>query len=383
MLRMYSFILGCLLCVSVTAQSSSDNNADNYEAKLKQLQQSIQVLQRNLNDVKNSRNQLQGDLQTSEEDIGELLKKIESLQGELASQKKQLTQLNLRQDELQSARQAQQKHIAADINATYRLGQQSQVKLLLNQQQPETVARISQYYKYFLSARADRIETYLDTIAELDALKPKIEQRTASLQNNQQKLQQRHKQLLTRQQERAQTLQRLNSSIAKKDDQLKKMAQDKKRLEQLLAEVTAAIANLTLPGDGAAFSSRKGQLAYPAQGRLLQRFGNKKIDGHLTWEGVLIAANEGSPVNAIHHGRVVFSDYLRGHGLLVIIDHGDGYMSLYAHNQSLLKETGDWVNSGDKIAKVGKTGGQNQAALYFEIRQNGSPTNPAKWCRAG
>ena len=122
-------------------------------------------------------------------------------------------------------------------------------------------------------------------------------------------------------------------------------------------------------------------MPWPAGNKLIKKFGNAKIDGKITWEGILISAKAGTSVEAIHHGRVVFSDYLRGHGLLVIVDHGDGYMSLYAHNQSLLKETGDWVSSGETISRVGNTGGQAQAGLYFEIRHQGKPTDPIKWCR--
>ncbi|MGH1372268.1 MAG: murein hydrolase activator EnvC family protein [Cellvibrionaceae bacterium] len=368
----------CLNPLSTSAQQSSD---EDYQAKLQQLQSAIEQLKGELSQVKSSRDALQNDLQSSEVDIGQLIKKIEKLKGELASQKKQLTQLNLKQVELQTAQKDQQKHIEQHINAAYRLGQQSQLKLLLNQEKPETVARMGKYYEYFLDARADKIEAYLDTIAELDALKPQIERRTRSLEDSQASLRKRHQQLLGKQDQRAATLRKLSQSIQRKDDQLKKMAQDKQRLETLLREVSAAIANLALPEDGEPFHVRRGKMRLPAQGKLLKKFGNAKAVGKLKWEGVLIEAKAGSSVDAIHHGRVVFSDYLRGHGLLVIVDHGDGYLSLYAHNQSLLKETGDWVSSGETIARVGNTGGQAQTGLYFEIRHQGKPTDPIKWCR--
>lgn len=367
-----------LMTLSVNAQQSTD---EDYQAKLQQLQSAIEQLKGELSQVKSSRDSLQNDLQGSEVDIGKLLKKIDKLKGELASQKKQLTQLNLRQVELQAAKKDQQKHIAQHINAAYRLGQQSQIKLLLNQQQPDAVARMGKYYEYFLDARADKIDTYLDTIAELDAIKPKIEQRTQALKNNQASLRQRHQQLLHKQDQREEALAKLSQSIQRKDDQLKQMAQDKQRLETLLREVSAAIANLELPDNSEPFQQRRGKMKLPARGKLLKTFGNAKVAGKLTWEGILIGAKAGTSVEAIHHGRVVFSDYLRGHGLLVIVDHGDGYMSLYAHNQSLLKETGDWVSSGETISRVGNTGGQTQAGLYFEIRHQGKPTDPIRWCR--
>ncbi len=379
MLRVCGLLLCSLLTLPVMAQAAGD---EDYQAKINQLQQSIKQLQQELQKAKGSRNQLQSDLQSSEVDISETLKKIEALKEELASQKKQLTQLNRKQDELQAASREQQRYIAEDINAAYRLGSQSQLKLLLNQQQPETVARMNKYYSYFLNARSSRVDAYLETIAELNIIKPQIEARTRTLEENTVQLQQRRQQLLARQQERTETLAKLNASINRKDEELKQQSQDKQRLEKLLAEVTAAIANLALPTDGEPFAKLKGRMPFPARGRLLNRFGSSRLEGKLRWEGVMIGAREGTPVHAIHHGRVVFSDYLRGHGMLVIIDHGDGYMSLYAHNQSLLRETGDWVSSGEVIAKVGNTGGQSQSALYFEIRHNGKPTNPARWCKA-
>ncbi len=379
-----SALLALLCCVSLgplsaSAQQSSD---EDYQAKLQQLQSAIEQLKGELSQVKSSRDALQNDLQDSEVDIGQLIKKIETLKGELASQKKQLMQLNHKQVELQTARKDQQEHIEQHINAAYRLGQQSQLKLLLNQEKPDTVARMGKYYEYFLDARADKIETYLDTIAELDAIKPKIEQRTKALEKNQASLRQRHQQLVGKQDQRTATLNKLSQSIQRKDDQLKKMAQDKQRLETLLREVSAAIANLELPDDGEPFRLRRGKMRMPTQGKLVKKFGNTKAIGKLKWEGVLIDAAAGSSVDAIHHGRVVFSDYLRGHGLLVIVDHGDSYMSLYAHNQSLLKETGDWVSNGETIARVGNTGGQARTGLYFEIRHQGKPTDPTKWCRS-
>ncbi len=367
-----------LASFTASAQQSSD---EDYQAKLNKLHSAIEQLKSELSQVKSSRDALQNDLQSSEVDIGQLIKKIDKLKGELASQKKQLTQLNRKHVELQTAKSDQQKHIAEHINAAYRLGQQSQLKLLLNQEQPEAVARMAKYYEYFLDARADKIDTYLDTITELDAIKPKIEQRTAALERSQTSLRQRHQQLVNKQDQRTATLRKLSQSIQRKDGQLKKMAQDKQRLETLLREVSAAIANLALPDNGEPFRVRRGKMRFPTQGKLIKKFGNAKAAGKLTWEGVLIDAKAGSNVDAIHHGRVVFSDYLRGHGLLVIIDHGDGYMSLYAHNQSLLKDTGDWVSNGETIARVGNTGGQSQAGLYFEIRHQGKPTDPIKWCR--
>jgi septal ring factor EnvC (AmiA/AmiB activator) len=368
------------LCLSVSTWAQQTSEAD-YQAKLQELQATIAQLKTELAKVKSDRDALQNDLQTSEVDISDLVKKIERLKGDLSQQKKQLAQLNSQRTELRQQRKSQQQAIAEQVNAAYRLGRQSELKLVLNQQQPDQVARMLKYYDYFIDARAERIETYLDTIAELNRVEPAIEAKAAELNRNRKTLEQRFDQLSQRQAERERTLKRLNSAIASKDQQLKQKAEDRQRLEQLLSEVTQALANLALPGDSQPFAQKRGKLAWPTQGKMLQRYGSNRA-GKLRWEGVLIGAPSGREVKAVHHGRVVFADYLRGHGLLIIVDHGNGYMSLYAHNQSLLKETGDWVSANEVVAQVGNSGGQSQAALYFEIRHQGKPLNPAQWCRS-
>lgn len=378
---MHKLLIVALAILWLPLASAQDSEAE-YEAKLRELQSTIAELKNELGKVKSSRDNLQNDLQGTEVNIGKLHKKIERLKGELASQKKQLTQLQRQRAELRQQRRDQQQHIAEHINAAYRLGQQSQLKLLLNQQHPDTVARTLKYYRYILDARNEQIDAYLDVIAELDTLEPRILRKNQQLENNKQTLQAQYQQLRSKQNERQRTLKQLRQSINNKDQQLRQLDRDKRHLEQLLEEVTAAIANLNLNSDGEPFAKRKGKMPFPVKGKITNRFGGNRLEGKLQWEGLRIAASEGAPVNAIHHGRVVFSDYLKSHGLLLIVDHGDGYMSLYANNQTLLKDIGDWVSSGEEIARVGNSGGQASNGLYFEIRRQGKPVNPSRWCRS-
>jgi septal ring factor EnvC (AmiA/AmiB activator) len=361
--------------------AAAQTDEEQYQAKLSELQATIKELKTELEKVKSSRDNLENNLQGTEVNIGKLHQKIERLKGELASQKKQLTQLKHQRSELQQQQKQQQHHIAEHINAAHRLGQQSQLKLLLNQQHPDQVARTLKYYEYFLEARSEKIDAYLAVISELDTIEPRIQAKTEQLENSKRKLESQHQQLRLRQKDRLETLSKLKQSISNKDQQLKKLARDKQQLEKLLEEVTAAIANLNLSSDGEPFAKRKGKMKLPTKGKITNRFGGTRQAGKLTWEGLEIKASAGSSVNAIHHGRVVFSDYLRGHGLLIIVDHGDSYMSLYANNQTLLKDIGDWVSSGEEIARVGNSGGKASNGLYFEIRRQGKPVNPTLWCR--
>ena len=375
----------CLLLPVLLASFSGQLSADSLEdqQKLEELKSTIQKLQTELKKVKNNRDGLQQDLEKSETEIGDLLKNIERIKKDLSQQKDQLSQLYLERDSLKKHKRGQQHHIAQQVEAAYRLGQQSNIKLLLNQQSPERVSRMMTYYNYFLDARAEKIDTYIDTIAELDLIEPKIAQKTQNLQQNRKKLQQRHRSLLSRQSDRKHTLATLNNSIASKDQQLKNMAADRARLQKLLDQVSDAIASLSAPDGGIAFSARRGKLPWPTQGHIRHNYGSYREGTRLKWSGLVISARAGRDVKAVHGGRVVFSDYLRGHGLLTIIDHGHGYMSLYAHNQSLYRETGDWVESGELLASVGNSGGREHPGLYFEIRKNGKPTNPKRWLKRG
>lgn len=380
-LSYYSLTLLLGLIAHAPLSLAGESDEESYRAKLNSLQSNISSLQKELGNDKGTRNQLHSSLKRAEIEIGSLLSTINKTNRELSQQQSKLRELNTEQDNLQIALKSQQQEVAQYINAAYRLGQQSQLKMALNQEQPERLGRINRYYSYFVNARTEKIDTYLKTLTELENNKKLITEQNQQLLNTQQKLQQSHKQLVSQQSERQQTLAKLDKSIDNKDQQLKELLLNQQQLEQLLHEVSIAIANLTAPGGGKPFTSQRGKLPLPTSGKIIKRFGQTKVAGKLKWEGLLIQAKSGSDVTAVHHGRVVFSDYLRGHGLLLIIDHGDGYMTLYAHNQSLLKDIGDWVSSGETVARVGNSGGQSEAALYFEIRHQGDPTDPLKWCR--
>lgn len=374
-----SLICLCLcLALSGTVQAQADDQAE-YEARMEELQSTIQQLQRELKKTQGSRDDLKEELESSESDIGELLKKIEQIESDLKEQNQDLQSLKQERNELNQSRQAQQQAVSEQVRAAYQLGQQSQIKLLLNQENPQRVSRLLRYYDYWLEARTDKIERYLSTLAELDRIEPRIVQTTAELARNRNQLQEQHERLAERQETRRETLVALNQRIRSADQELNDLQKDRERLQALLDEMVAAVADLELPGGDTPFSQRKGRMPWPAQGGLRHRFGSAQLDGQITRNGIVINAGEGEPVLAVHHGRVVFSDYFRGHGLLLIVDHGEGYMSLYAHNQSLYKETGEWVSAGETVASVGSTGGQVQAGLYFEIRHRGKPTNPMPW----
>ena len=354
-----------------------------YEQQLKALSKTIDKLQQELMTAKSSRDELQQALQSSEEEIGSLVKRIESIKEALSREKKQLNQHQQRRAELEKLKQQQQGQIHRIVRQAYSLGQQSQIKLLLNQEQPYRVSRLLRYHDYIVAAHKNKLDAYSATIASITKVERDIAASTQRLEASQQQLNARFRALKSSQATRLATLTKLNSELQQKGDNLSKLRTDQGRLEQLLEEATKALSKLILPSDARPFRQVKGQLPLPTQGRIIQAYGSPRLNGKLRWNGLFITGKTGAPVVSVHHGRVIFSDYLRGHGLLLIIDHGDSYMSLYAHNQTLLKEIGDWVSSGDVIATLGNTGGQTRAGLYFEIRYNGKPQNPQPWLSRG
>jgi len=369
----------CLLILVLAHPSLAADKQE--QQKLDKIKRDISALKAELEASKSDRDRLLQTLENSEKAIGDLSKKAEQLKAELEGREVNLEQMRDERSSLQDRKQGQQQQVSQHINAAYRLGQQSSVRLLLNQQDPTTVARNLKYFDYLTRARADKIDEFSTVIGRINQIEPEIAFQTQKLENNHRQLANKRDALQHAQKKRQSTLSRLNTNIANQDQHLQAMYKDRQRLEQLLNQVADWLDDIKVPQSNNSFATLKGKLPWPTRGRVLKNFGASRITNKLAWQGMLIGSNQGTPVSSIHHGRIIFSDYLRGHGLLIIVDHGAGYMSLYAHNQALYKELGEWVDVGEIIASVGNSGGQQQFALYFELRYQGQPTNPKRWFR--
>lgn len=374
------FVIALCTLLSCSLPVSADDSSDK-RAQLKALKARISSVQSELNSKREQRSGEQKALRKVETQLGELQRSLRATNKAIDEQQQQLQSLNQRKLKLRDQQRKQQRLIEQQILAAYQLGQEKKLKMLLNQESPDKLSRALVYYDYFNKARAEQIDSYLSTIGELDAIAPAIEQKAAELNTSRDSLNAQKSALASKQREREQTLAALDKQIGSRDENLKAMQSEQDDLLKLLSAIEEEVANISLPESYSPFSTRRGKMPWPAPGKHLNRFGSARGGSSLTWNGIEISASRGSEVKAIHHGRVVFADWLRGAGLLIILDHGDGYMSLYGHNESLLFETGDWVKAGDAIATVGNSGGRNSASLYFEIRKNGQPTNPSRWCR--
>ncbi|MFT7221295.1 MAG: septal ring factor EnvC (AmiA/AmiB activator) [Candidatus Azotimanducaceae bacterium] len=363
-------------------ESKQQDSQEDVEERLKALDAEISKYKEMLESTQGQKSEVEATLQRNEIGISELIKSIDDIERELKKNQNKVSTLSREQKELLVAKGEQQYYIEQQIRSAYEIGHQEYLKVLLNQEDPETLSRMLTYYDYFNRARAEQISEYNATIEQLEQVTQALGKQMLALEANQSSLTLDQQQLALAQREKRNALKGLVVEIRSTGSELTRLAKDRGQLEQLLEKLQESLANLSTPGSDQPFSGMRGKMQLPIMGNISHRFGHHRNEGKLRWQGVFIDASEGDPVHAVHYGRVVFSDWLRGFGLLMIISHGEGYMSLYGHNQVLYRGTGDWVTAGDVIAAVGDSGGQNKTGLYFEIRIGGKPSDPQKWCVA-
>ncbi len=359
----------------------ADGLADNAD-RLQQLRQQIHDLRSELDSDRQRRQSLQSRLRNMEKRIGKTAALLRELDQQIQRQKRELKTLQKKQQGLHNDLRQHRLALARQLRAAYANGQQEYLKILLSQQDPAAVARTLTYYDYYNRARLKEMHAINSRLTELTTLEKKIHQQTRQLEQNRTERTHEGQQLEHSRSERSQLLSKLKKDIRGKDQRLSQLLEDEKSLQRLLKRIAERPLKAPMElGEGKPFAQLRGKLIWPTAGRITANFGSRRKVGKLRWQGVRISTREGTEVRAISHGQVAFSDWLRGFGLLTIIDHGDGYMSLYGGNQSLYKEVGDWVEVGEAIAAVGNSGGNEKHALYFEIRHQGKPINPLKWCR--
>ncbi len=377
----WGLLVATLVLAAWSGASLGQSDEEKTRVQLRQLQSDIKRINREISSASARKNTLQQQLRQAEVQLGKLKRSMADNQRDFTASTRELSALEKQYAELEVARNQQQARIGIELKTAWQMGQQGQIKVLLSQESPHTVARTMGYYRYFFAARNELLGQYRETLRQLEDLKQRMADTLAQLETQQHSLEKQQINLVKAQSTRELAVANLSASISSKGEQLKQKEQDRRELENLLRAIEEAVVNLQVPDNYQAFKSARGKMPWPIKGKPSNRFGRSRNEGKMRWQGITIPAKEGTTVNAIHHGRVVYSDWLRGSGLLLIIDHGDGYMSLYAHNQSLWREVGEWVSAGTAISTVGSSGGQDKAGLYFEIRHQGKPTNPGKWCK--
>lgn len=373
-----ALIILLLAVPTAEAQNTEEGFAKVKEQELEEVRERISELKRSMDQSAAARDRLTGKLQSAEVEISEKrirLKELERERDYSISQKAKLDgQIEQREAELER----ESRELESQVRAAYMSGSQERVKLLLNQRDPATLGRLITYYRYLNDYRAGNIETVSAYIRELAELRGKVAAEETRLANLAKQRYDELTKLNTAQEKRQQLLVSLRGRMADEGREIEQLAAQEKDLTQLIAELSSILSDYPISSESP-FSEHKGRLTWPVAGSLVHDFGQPRVTDRLKWNGVVLAAPRGREVRSIYHGRVVFSDWLAGLGLLVIVEHGEGYMTLYGYNETTLKSTGDWVAPGDVIATVGDSGGQTRTALYFEIRHGTKPLNPRKW----
>lgn len=364
-----------LLSVSSTSFAAAADDASSAARELRETLEQLNALDLWFSDAERKRVNWLQLIKRQDEDIDGLSQALRSTSARLANTDAELKSLAAQQTTLTQLRKQQAELIGEHVSAAYRLTGQDFFKQLLNQESPDTFERMVRYHRYFSEARIEVIKNFQDTLRQLAETNEALETRRSE-QSQQYALFKKEQTNLADQREgRAQLIAQLDVETQTRNLDYDRLQQSRERLEELLDELRRRSVEL----DGSDFVAAKGTLPMPVVGPVRNAFGQSRADGRLTWHGLDVSAPHGTPITAVFRGRVLFSDWLRGFGLLTIVDHGSGYMTLYGNVDVLHKQVGDWVESGEIIAGAGNSGGKKNSGVYFEVRHKGQPKDPILW----
>ncbi|MEM1141356.1 MAG: peptidoglycan DD-metalloendopeptidase family protein [Pseudomonadota bacterium] len=376
---MRAWLLAMIAALSSVLASGQEGTEEQTRQQLDALRAEISEISQDLKLSRQRRGGLQSELRESELQLAKLKKNLLTTDREIVRIQGELKGLASELAKLRTAATNQQEAVAKEVRSLWASGKSSEVRLLLSQDDPQDLARLLAYHRYILEARSQVLQDYATTTRQLQESETEQSRQQVELTTYLDRLTQQTQAIELANNTRREVILKIEQDLKTDEQVLAARQRDELELQNLLNEIVEAAAQLITQADVQSFEAAKGAMPWPVAGRLVHRFGNPRNQGKMRWQGVSLQAEAGSTVSAVHHGRVVFADWLRGSGLLLVLDHGEGFMSLYAHNDSLLREVGDWVEVGSAIATVGSSGGQDQASLYFEIRKDGEPTDPLAW----
>lgn len=362
-------------------QARRPSDTQKTEAQLQDIKAEIERVSRQISNDQVEKSRLSKELRTAELSVSKAREGLDGVRRQRAATAARRTALTAEKQQRETQLSRERGALAGQLRAAYMIGREEPLKLLLNQRDPSRAGRMFAYYSYFGHARADQIQHIQDNVHGLEELEGQLQVEDAKLAELET---QRRTQISGMEQARSQrsvVLANFEAESHNRTESLDRLRSQQAGLEKLLRELRKAIEKFPVDGNDA-FAKLRGRLAWPVTGKLVARFGETRAGG-VKWDGVLLATERGAQVRAVYQGRVVYADWLPGLGLLTIVDHGDGYMSLYAHNERLFKAVGEQVAAGDAIASAGDSGGTARPELYFEIRKAGKPVDPRPWFKAG
>ncbi len=348
---------------------------------LANIQQRIESTRQTRDALQSVRDRLDQQLADIERRQGELSREIAELEAQLRAREQRIAGLKRQRKQLDAEIRRQQRLLAGQMRSAYAIGHKDWMKLLLNQEEPSRLARVLAYYGYLNQSRSALIQTWREDHIRLGDLESELNGEMTLGRETRRHVQHERADLQAATQARRQLLASWDRELSSQAARLAQLREDERRLAELVKSVGAE----SPPAEAQAPDARSPSVQdkprkarCPPAGALLAAFGSPRLSGR--WDGLLIAGREGAPVRSVAGGQVAFADWFRGYGLLLILDHGDGVMSLYAFNQTLYKRQGDAVTAGEMIAAVGSSGGRDKPGLYFGIRRNGQPVDPVSWC---
>ena len=357
-------------------------------AQEKEAKQQLDAVRARIKTLTDARNAMRGErsealttLRDKELALADVARDVHQLDQQLAEEEGRLAALEGQRAQLETTLRTQRQALAALLRSAYALGHGEELKLLLQQDDVAAVARVLAYHRYFQRAQTGRIDRVLADLQQLATVQESIRSATRELEATRDAQRAQAEKLESERDERARLIASMDTQLKDQAAQLAALGKDEGALNDLLEQLRDVFADI--PQQLAATESlaaARGRLAWPLKGKLVTAFGSRDASDRAS-SGVLIAANHGTPVRAISHGRIAFADWLRGYGLMIIVDHGEGYLSLYGGNETLLKSVGDWIDGGDTVATSGASGGQKVPGLYFELRVKGQPVNPRGWMK--
>lgn len=367
------------LLLAIALAAATEVHADTTpQQRLEAIQADLGRLESWLQSTRRDREELQDEIRRADLALAELASRARETQQALDTQETLAEQLEAEIVDI-TQREAQARDaVQAAVRQAWLLSRRGPLQLLLEAENPERVARLLAYHEHLARSRAEAIETYRESRRELEERRRELASVRDRLERESATLDTQTKQLADARRSQSESLARIETDIEDREARRTELLRNQERLQELLER----LARQTVEPQGETFAASQGNLPWPVPGRLLQAFEGKRSGGARRSGGVLLAAEPGSHVHAIHPGRVVFADWMRGLGLLVILDHGGGYMTLYAQAESLLRNVGDMVEAGEPLATAGQSGGSWDTGVWFEVRHNGQPADPARWCRA-
>ena len=378
-------IATALYCGMTSHTTSADPVEPQTEAEaraaIEQVNREIATLTQLVTSQSKERNELQNTLKQTDKAIGRANEALRRAKENINARQRQINELDAQGTALERDIIRLSDLLENALGAFSVLKQGGDLKIIFGDGSPQETTRHLAYFDLLLADQLKNIDAFKSTVAALDENRVILAAQQVAQRNARAALSQEQQQLVSERTKQRDVITALSVSLKRDGAQIQALKADGTRLNALLSELLVRLANLAARGGFENFGTLGRKLRAPLDGASSTRFGQKRARGDLRWQGWLIPAERGSTVRSIHSGRVVYADWLRGQGLLTIVDHGDGWMSLYGQNESLLKETGEWVAPGEVIARVGSSGGATLPALYFEIRSQGVPVDPADWIR--